>query len=491
MPAKAVESLTARVAGAITQSGVASLRTVSMPARRRFAAALSIGVGAVLLAPLGLVTGTAAASPSWQPAAVTQDQNGAECPVRESPPAAPSDTEGLAEGESAPPPLPVPDEPVGGERLGECGEVLPEGAPPAPADVTAASWVVADLGSGEVLAARDPHGRHRPAATMKILTALVALRDLGMEDIVVGTPEDVAQGGAAMGIAANTEYTTRQVVNGLVMASGNDAANALARQLGGIPATLDRMNAVAEELGALDTRATTPSGLEAPGISTSAYDVTLFLREALDNEDYLSAFSSPELPLPGGSLGPLVNDSDLLANYPGALGGRDSFTDDARYTFAGAAERDGRRLGVVLLRGEPVTPMWQQAASLLDYGFALPADAAVGTLNTSAPEPEAAPDASEGGASSAGDEGAEPVTAQDQPRLADRAGDTSMFGSFGLPLTILAGVVVLFFTVLTLRDRAARRKAAARRAAQQREEAAKATEDWLWPPPNQNPPQQG
>jgi len=85
----------------------------------------------------------------------------------------------------------------------------------------------------------------------------------------------------------------------------------------------------------------------------------------------------------------LSNDNKLLAHYPGALGGKTGFTDDARHTYIGAAARDGRALIVVLLRGEqrPV-PMWEQASRLLDYGFALPQRAPVGLLVTGAPEPE-------------------------------------------------------------------------------------------------------
>ena len=89
----------------------------------------------------------------------------------------------------------------------------------------------------------------------------------------------------------------------------------------------------------------------------------------------------------------LTNSNKLLQHYPGAIGGKAGFTDAARHTLVGAAERDGRRLVVALMRGEqePV-PMWRQAAALLDWGFAQPPDAApVGVLVDAAPAPPTSP----------------------------------------------------------------------------------------------------
>ena len=92
----------------------------------------------------------------------------------------------------------------------------------------------------------------------------------------------------------------------------------------------------------------------------------------------------------------LSNSNKLLQNYPGAVGGKAGFTDAARHTLVGAAERDGRRLVVALMRGEqePV-PMWRQAATLLDWGFAQPAEATAGRAcwSDAAPAPRPPPPA--------------------------------------------------------------------------------------------------
>lgn len=313
------------------------------------------------------------------------------CPYRLAPPPPVDHSEAPAPGQPAPAPVPVPGEPVGGPALGGCGLVLPGGAPPLPADLTATSWLLADLDSGDVLAAKDPHGRHRAASTIKVLTALVALRRLDPATVVVGTQADAEQEGSRAGMGPGGQYTVGQLLQGLLMSSGNDAAYALAVQLGGVAATVAAMNELADRAGALDTRIATPSGLDAPGNSTSAYDLALLFRLAMREPEFASIVRTTLADFPGFADKPgfkLSNDNRLLASYPGALGGKTGFTDDARHTFVGAAERDGRRLVVVLLRGEqePIR-MSDQAARLLDYGFALPGGTELGRLVETSPPP--------------------------------------------------------------------------------------------------------
>jgi serine-type D-Ala-D-Ala carboxypeptidase (penicillin-binding protein 5/6) len=323
---------------------------------------------------LALVTALAAA-----PAAT-----GAGCPGQQvpSPPAAREET-------NAPPPLPWPLEPVGGVALGACGDV----GLPAPPTVTAASYVVADLDSGAVLAARAPHQRQRPASTLKVLTSLVVLNRLDPDAVIEGTAADLLVDGSKVGIGPGGRYTVRQLVAGLLLNSGNDAAEALARTLGGDAATVAAMTETARGLGALDTRPATPSGLDGPGMASSAYDLALLFRVAMRKPLFAATITTRSVPFPGYGDRPgfvLSNSDRFLLNYPGATGGKTGFTDAARHTLIAAAERGGRRLVVVLVRGEqrPV-PMWQQAAALMDAGFAAGATP-IGTL-VDAPPPRATP----------------------------------------------------------------------------------------------------
>jgi len=399
----------------------------------------------------------------------------APCDNRVSPPPAVDTSEEVPPGAKPPSPLEVPENPIGGDRLGECGLVLPANARKLPDDISARSWLIADMDSGAVLAAYDPHGRQRPASVIKVLLAMVVAKELAPDATVTATADDLAQECTCVGLREGAEYTVEQLLQALVMASGNDVAHALARRLGGLPSAIRKMNALAMELGALDTRAVTPSGLDAPGTSTSAYDVALIFRAAMKYPDFAKAVVTQRVDFPaanGVGTVPLVNDNRLLSTYDGALGGKSGFTDDAQHTYVGAAQRNGRRLVVVLLRGQqqPVR-MTDQAANLLDYGFALPDVEPVGRLVDGAPQ-------------------AKKKTVETKPTPTSAAvgevaesrgtGDTSMsaaFGNVGGPITAVAGLGLVLAFVMYLRNRRAKAARAARAAqAVQAAQAAKAAQ---------------
>ena len=299
------------------------------------------------------------------------------CPYRVVTPPAVDDSEVPTAG-PPPEPLPVPAAPLGGDAMSGCGIITAPGTPPVPEDVSAEAWLVADLDTGDVIAARDPHGRHRPASIIKVLVAMQSIKDLPINKQVVGTPDDAAAEGTKIGVKDGSVYTVNDLLHGLLMHSGNDAAHALAGQLGGMDSALGKINELAGKLGGRDTRAATPSGLDGPGMSTSAYDIGLFYRYAWQNAIFSDIVATKTYELPEYEL---ENDNKLLVNYPGALGGKTGYTDDAGQTFVGAADRDGRRLVAVLLRGtrQPIAP-WEQAARLLDYGFSTPPGTKIGSL---------------------------------------------------------------------------------------------------------------
>src|SRR4029450_9699233 len=135
--------------------------------------------------------------------------------------------------------------------------------------------------------------------------------------------------------------------------------------------------------GAFQTHAVTPSGLDGPGQFTSAYDLALIARVCFDNPDFRRYALTKRAQMPaqkalkkGGFQ--FQNENKLIFNYPGALGGKTGFTQLARHSYVGAAQRNGRRLVVTLL-GAEARPLrgWQQGAALLDWGFSLPAEDSV------------------------------------------------------------------------------------------------------------------
>jgi D-alanyl-D-alanine carboxypeptidase (penicillin-binding protein 5/6) len=258
--------------------------------------------------------------------------------------------------------------------MAECGLVLPTGMR-TPPDVTAAAWVLQDLDTGAVLAAKDPHGRHRPASLIKTLLAVVVLSRFEPGDVITATEEDASQECTCVGIVDGGRYTVDQLLHGLLMHSGNDAAHTLATALGGVDTAVRKMNLTAADLGAADTRVATPSGLDGPGMSTSAYDLSLIFNHAMRLPEFAAVVATRQFEFPGAPGKPpitVVNDNKLLGSYPGFLGGKTGFTDDARHTYVGAAHRGGKRLAVVIVRAEQrPTRVTDQASQLLDFGFSL------------------------------------------------------------------------------------------------------------------------
>lgn len=437
--------------------GVTSLASMSVTVRRPLAA-LGALVGTLLL----VLAPAAGAAPT--PPVQTPDTS--QCPFKSVPGPAVDASEKPLPGKTLPSPLAVPDTAIGGKRMAECGDVLPNSGAAVPQDITANSWLIADIDSGAIIAAKDPHGRHRPASTMKVLTALAALRELKLDDTIVGSPQDVAQECTCVGIEPEQKYTVAQMVAAMLLDSGNDAANAVAEKLGGVPATLTKMNKLAGDLGAKDTRAMTPSGLDSAGMSTSAYDLGLIFRAAMHNNDFARIDAEHAIQWPASKAGGpehlLINQNLLLGRYPGALGGKNGYTNDARQTFIGAADHNGRKLLVVLMQAErrPLDT-WEQAARLLDYGYATPAGGpAVGQLvnegtsqNANGAQTPTTRTSDEGALSGGGGPGSGDTSALAASRM-------SAFGTYGMPLTVAAGVAVLIVAALWVRRKARRRAAA-------------------------------
>ena len=261
----------------------------------------------------------------------------------------------------------------------------PVGSVPIP-DGPAQTWIVADLDSGQVLAGRDQNVPHPPASTIKVLLALVALDQVSLDSTVVADAADTQVECNCVGIKPGRTYTARQLLDALLLVSGNDAANTLAHLLGGADATVAAMNAKAASLGATGTHAATPSGLDGPGGSgaSTAHDLAVIFRAAMANPVFAQITAEPSAMFPGDNGDhPITNQDELLARYPGAIGGKTGFTDAARKTFVGAAARGGRRLVIAMMYGLVKAggpTYWDQAGSLFDWGFALNPETGVGSL---------------------------------------------------------------------------------------------------------------
>jgi len=261
----------------------------------------------------------------------------------------------------------------------------PIGSVPIP-DGPAQTWILADLDSGQVLAGRDQNVAHPPASTIKVLLALVVLDQVSLDSTVVADVADTQVECNCVGIKPGRTYTARQLLDALLLVSGNDAANTLAQMLGGADATVALMDAKAASLGAVNTHAATPSGLDGPGGpgASTAHDLAVIFQAAMANPMFAHITSEPSAMFPGDNGDhPITNQDELLQRYPGAIGGKTGFTNAARKTFVGAAARGGRRLVVAMMYGlvkQGGPTYWDQAGSLFDWGFALNPQSSVGSL---------------------------------------------------------------------------------------------------------------
>lgn len=367
------------------------------------------------------------------------------CPWKYTP-IAPVDTSEVPQpGHTVPPPLPVPNPPAGGPQMGNCGVIA---APDfvVPSEQTAAAWIVFDLDTGDIIAAKDPHGRYRPASIIKVLLALVALDQLKLDRVVEVSQESANMEGSRVGIVGGVRYTVRQLLQGLLMASGNDAAHAIAQVLGGDTRTLQLVNAQAKELSMSDTRVASYSGLDAPGMSTSAFDMALAYRAAWKNHNFATLVKTKHVILPGRPDGdPLEvwNDNHLLQNAPDAIGGKTGFTDDARHTFVGAMDKSGRRLAAVILdttvdKGRP----WQQAQHFLEAGYASQHGSKVGTLT-----PQLDPTTHDGDT----DTHSSHLSKQAQPKPAPP--ESNLNDKYLIVIASSIGTLLLFLIMLVIRPK--------------------------------------
>ena len=244
-------------------------------------------------------------------------------------------------------------------------------------EVSAQSAVVLTADTGTVLFEKDGHTPRPVASTTKIMTALLALEAVQEQGdpLVDITQEMVAVEGSSMGLQAGDSISLTGLAAGMLLASGNDAANAAALYLdGSLESFAARMNQRAAALGMEDTHFVTPSGLDgedAQGLGhlSTAYDMALLARAALEDQAFRQLCSSPSLAVEFAEPVKRVtytNHNKLLTQYQGCVGVKTGFTKEAGRCLVSAAERDGALLIAVTLNAPND---WEDHTALLDYGF--------------------------------------------------------------------------------------------------------------------------
>jgi serine-type D-Ala-D-Ala carboxypeptidase (penicillin-binding protein 5/6) len=235
--------------------------------------------------------------------------------------------------------------------------------------ITAQAAVIMDGDTGRVLYERNAYEHRRPASTTKIMTAIIAIEHGDLERTIVSDVDGSKMpGSSVMGLRPGVRITARDLLYGLLLPSGNDAAVLLAENIDGtVPAFVDEMNRKAAELGLDDTHYENPHGLDAAQHYSTAYDLARLARYAMGNPDFARIVGTVDWHLGMPSDYDLHNGNSLLTTYPGADGVKIGWTERAGWTLVASAVRDGHHLFVTVLDSQDRDA---DAAALLDWAFA-------------------------------------------------------------------------------------------------------------------------
>lgn len=237
-------------------------------------------------------------------------------------------------------------------------------------NISAQSAIVIEASTGEVLYSKNAHEKRPMASTTKIMTTLLCLESGDLDEEFVVDPDAIKVEGSSMGLVEGDVVTKRALCIGMLLPSGNDAANATAIKLAGsYTAFADMMNARACEIGMNDTCFVTPSGLHDDNHLSTAYDMAMLSRVALQNEEFQSICSQKSMKVNFGN--PpyerwLFNSNKLLSMYPNCIGVKTGFTDEAKRCLVSAVEKDGTTLICVTLNAPND---WQDHTALYDNCF--------------------------------------------------------------------------------------------------------------------------
>ena len=235
---------------------------------------------------------------------------------------------------------------------------------------SAKAAILINADTGEVIYEHNADERLPMASTTKIMTGLLLCENGELQKEITVTDQMIRVEGSSMGLLAGDKVTLHDLLYGLMLASGNDAANVFAYVLGGtVNGFVKKMNNKADELGLNNTNFVTPSGLDAEEHYTTARDLANLTRIALQNEDFAAAVSSKSAVLNYGNppyRRTLTNHNKLLKSFDGAIGVKTGFTKKSGRCLVSAAERDGKRIIAVTLK-DPND--WSDHKELLEYGL--------------------------------------------------------------------------------------------------------------------------
>lgn len=261
--------------------------------------------------------------------------------------------------------------------------------------INADAWVVMDNRSGEVLVEQNKDVRHYPASITKVATAMMAINQANLDEVAAVSQTAAKTEGSSLELKSGDKLTIRDLLYGIMLHSGNDGAVAIAEHLSGSEEKFAKqMTLFLKTIGAGNTNFVNASGLPDEKHYTTALDMAIITRYAMKNPVFREivktkaygwdkgiwteslenheSVEAEKLALPWTGKPQIINHNQLLAIYDGAIGIKNGFTHEARYTLVGGAERNGRELIAVILKSDNVDTAYQDMTRLLDYAFALP-----------------------------------------------------------------------------------------------------------------------
>lgn len=247
---------------------------------------------------------------------------------------------------------------------------FPHGGPPY---VTASAWIIYDETTDMVLASSNAETSRPMASITKIMTVLLALEQGNLSDQVLISEKAAGTGGQEIGLVAGETVPLSALVRAAMIRSGNDSAAAIAEHIGGsIDGFVDMMNERAVELGMNDTRFANPHGLDTEDHYSTPRDMLIVARQAMSIPEFAEIARARMMVFPDSPTGTArsaSNTNRILNSYEGTIGIKTGETPNAGLTYVGAAERDGRRLFVVVFNSVGSKAHFSDAISLFDWGF--------------------------------------------------------------------------------------------------------------------------
>ena len=244
--------------------------------------------------------------------------------------------------------------------------------------ITSTNYIAIDAETGEIYAQRGAHERRAEASLTKVFTAIETIESLPPDAPVITSESDlVSEFASQVGFSPGEEFTVEELLYGMMLPSGNDAARALARTAGAqegdtdeeaVNRFLDRLNQRIKNMGLTDTHLVDPDGWGVPGHYTSPYDLAAFMMYALHYPRFVQAFSTLNYETADGRY-EFRNNNRMLRTYEGIVGGKTGYDDDAGWCLINVAQRNGRRVIAVTMNGVAPDDWYDDNRVLLDYAL--------------------------------------------------------------------------------------------------------------------------